>query len=293
MAAPRTGRHGNGVVSSWAPVATEAITFPGPRGTLHGGVGGRRALARRRARDPREPRASPSTSARSRAASPRAGTPRSRSTCSPRRAARRVRRRGARWPRRSAQAARRTRFDADMKAARRPSSASGCRGKRVGAIGFCFGGGMIWRLLAVGRGRAWQPRRRSTARSRRAATCAGSSAAVLGVYGGLDDRVNATLPSGRGGAAGGRGSSYEILTFTDADHAFFNDTGAALQRAGGRGGLPARARLVRPPRGEGAPAPRRPRPRRRRPRPGKGPARRRRLAGPTSRGPRNVCGVAP
>jgi len=36
VAAPRTGRHGNGVVSSWAPVATEAISFPGPRGTLLG-----------------------------------------------------------------------------------------------------------------------------------------------------------------------------------------------------------------------------------------------------------------
>ena len=44
-------------------------------------------------------------------------------------------------------------------------------GKRVprkstlGAIGFCFGGGMIWRLLAAGEPRLSRPRR-STARSR-------------------------------------------------------------------------------------------------------------------------------
>ena len=31
VAAPRTGRRGKGVVSTWAPVGTEAITFPGPR----------------------------------------------------------------------------------------------------------------------------------------------------------------------------------------------------------------------------------------------------------------------
>ena len=68
---------------------------------------------------------------------------------------------------------------------------------------------------------------------------------MLGVYGGLDDarerrrreRPRAALEAAR--------LDYEILTFTEADHAFFNDTGAALQPAGGRGGLAARDRLVR------------------------------------------------
>jgi carboxymethylenebutenolidase len=115
------------------------------------------------------------------------------------------------------------RFDADMQAAVGELRARVPRGA-IAAIGFCFGGGMVWRLLAAG--------------ERRLAAAApfygpfpqggdlrGTRAAVLAVYGGLDARVNATRDAARA-ALEAAGLEHRILTFTDADHAFFNDTGA-------------------------------------------------------------------
>jgi carboxymethylenebutenolidase len=114
------------------------------------------------------------------------------------------------------------RFDADMQAA---VTELGARAERtpIAAIGFCFGGGMVWRLLASG--------------ERRLAAAApfygpfpeggdlgDARAAVLGVYAGLDDRVNATRDAARA-ALEAAGLEHRILTFTEADHAFFNDTG--------------------------------------------------------------------
>jgi carboxymethylenebutenolidase len=114
------------------------------------------------------------------------------------------------------------RFDADMQAAVTELRARAAR-KPVAAIGFCFGGGMVWRLLAAG--------------ERRLAAAApfygpfpeggdlgGARAAVLGVYGGLDDRVNATRDAARA-ALEAAGLEHRLLTFTEANHAFFNDTG--------------------------------------------------------------------
>jgi carboxymethylenebutenolidase len=45
------------------------------------------------------------------------------------------------------------------------------------------------------------------------------------VYGGLDTRLNATRPAAHA-ALHDAGLRHEILTFTQADHAFFNETGA-------------------------------------------------------------------
>ena len=114
------------------------------------------------------------------------------------------------------------RFDADMMAAVTELKTRLPRA-RIGAIGFCFGGGMVWRLLAAG--------------ERRLAAAApfygpfpaggdlrGAKAAVLAVYGGLDTRVNATRPAAEA-ALDAAGLLHQILTFTAADHAFFNDTG--------------------------------------------------------------------
>ena len=120
------------------------------------------------------------------------------------------------------------RFDADMKAgitelARRLPRT------RLAAIGFCFGGGMVWRLLAAG--------------ERRLAAAApfygpfpaggdlgGTKAAVLAVYGGLDTRVNATRDAAKAAVEAAR-LRHEFVTFTQADHAFFNDTGARFNAA--------------------------------------------------------------
>jgi carboxymethylenebutenolidase len=115
------------------------------------------------------------------------------------------------------------RFDEDMKAAVTELKRR-MRGKKLAAIGFCFGGAMVWRLLAAGESRLAAaapfygpfPEGGDLGRAR---------AAVLGVYGGLDARVNATLPAAKAALEKAR-LDYELLTFTEADHAFFNDTGA-------------------------------------------------------------------
>jgi carboxymethylenebutenolidase len=113
------------------------------------------------------------------------------------------------------------RFVADMKAGvtelrrRLP-------GKKVAATGFCFGGGMTWLLLA-------------SKESRLAAAVpfygpfpengnlAGTRAAVLGVYAGLDSRVNASRAAARA-ALRKAGLRHQIVTYPGVDHAFFNPT---------------------------------------------------------------------
>jgi carboxymethylenebutenolidase len=115
------------------------------------------------------------------------------------------------------------RFDADMKAAVTELKRR-LRGKKLAAIGFCFGGGMVWRLLAAGESRlaAAAP---FYGPFPEGGDLSGSRAKVLGVYGGLDARVNATRPAAKAALEAAR-RKYELLTFTEADHAFFNDTGA-------------------------------------------------------------------
>ena len=115
------------------------------------------------------------------------------------------------------------RFVADMKASVTELKRR-VRGKKLAAIGFCFGGAMVWRLLASN-----EPRLAAAAPFYgpfpEGGNFAGSRAAVLGVYGGLDARVNATRPAAKAALEAAR-LKYELLTFTEADHAFFNDTGA-------------------------------------------------------------------
>lgn len=96
-------------------------------------------------------------------------------------------------------------------------------GVKVGAVGFCFGGGMVWNLLNVGETRlaaaapfyGTVPENPDFRRAR---------AAVLAVYGELDNRVNATRDRAEA-ALEAAGVPHEIRTFTGAGHAFFNDTG--------------------------------------------------------------------
>jgi carboxymethylenebutenolidase len=114
------------------------------------------------------------------------------------------------------------RFDADMQAGVSELKRRVPR-KKIAAIGFCFGGGMVWRLLASGE------RRLSAAAPFYGPFPEGgdlrrSKAAVLGVYGGLDARVNATRNAATAALVAAR-AEHLILTFGAADHAFFNDTG--------------------------------------------------------------------
>ena len=225
--APRSGSRGrkrgrNGTVAEWAPHSTTPITFAGPRGTLMGAW----APAARKRRGAvlvihenrglndhlRNVTGRFAASGYSALAldllSEEGGT--------------------ASFPDEAAvgaalSAAPPERFDADMMAAvselRRRA-----RGSGLAAIGFCFGGGMVWRLLAAGERRLQAaapfygpfPEGGDLRRTR---------AAVLGVYGGQDERVNATREAARA-ALEAADLTYRIQTFTEAGHAFFNDTGA-------------------------------------------------------------------
>jgi carboxymethylenebutenolidase len=96
------------------------------------------------------------------------------------------------------------------------------RRDRIGATGYCFGGGMTWRLATA------------NADLRAAAPFYGANppledvpkikAAVLAVYGGLDERINAGIPAVRD-AMQKANVTHEIVVYPGAGHAFFNDTG--------------------------------------------------------------------
>ena len=95
---------------------------------------------------------------------------------------------------------------------------------KLAAIGFCFGGGMTWRLLAAG-----EPRLSAAVPFYGplpdGADFSGSpSAAVLGIYAELDSRVNGTRDAAEE-ALTEAGLVHELRTFEGVDHAFFNDTG--------------------------------------------------------------------
>jgi carboxymethylenebutenolidase len=94
----------------------------------------------------------------------------------------------------------------------------------LAVVGFCFGGALTWELLAAG-----EPRVAVAVafygRAPEHADFSGSRAAVLGIYGELDDNVNGTRPYAEAGLRDA-GLVHSILTFDGAGHAFFNDTGA-------------------------------------------------------------------
>jgi carboxymethylenebutenolidase len=96
-------------------------------------------------------------------------------------------------------------------------------GSKVGAVGFCFGGGMCWSLLQAGEDRlaAVVPFYGPVPEDpdfRRA------KAAVLAFFAERDERVNAGRDRARA-ALQAAGLPHEIVTVPGADHAFFNDTG--------------------------------------------------------------------
>jgi carboxymethylenebutenolidase len=116
-----------------------------------------------------------------------------------------------------------TRFDAAMKAAVTELDKR-VRGK-LAAIGFCFGGGMIWRLLAAREKRLAAAAPFYGPFPEGGASFKGDRAAVLAVYGGMDARVNASQPAAKAALEAAR-LEHELLTFNLAGHAFFNDTNA-------------------------------------------------------------------
>jgi carboxymethylenebutenolidase len=95
--------------------------------------------------------------------------------------------------------------------------------EKIGMIGFCFGGGMTWALLAAG-----EPRLAAAAPfygpAPANADFSGSRAAVLAVYAALDARVNATRDAAVA-ALDAADLTHEVKEYPGVNHAFFNDTG--------------------------------------------------------------------
>ncbi len=96
--------------------------------------------------------------------------------------------------------------------------------EKIGAIGFCFGGGMVWQLIKSGDERlaAAAPFYGTTPDS--GADFTKSKAAVHAVYAELDSRVNATRETAKK-ALEDAGLEHRIVTYPGVDHAFFNATG--------------------------------------------------------------------
>ncbi len=96
-------------------------------------------------------------------------------------------------------------------------------GRKQAAIGFCFGGGMIWQLLNAG-----EPPALAAAVPFYGTTnnpdFSRSKAAVLAVYGELDTRVNANRETARAALEQAR-LVHELKTYPGAAHAFMNHTG--------------------------------------------------------------------
>ena len=121
-----------------------------------------------------------------------------------------------------------TRFVADVKstldelAKREP-------GAKLGLIGFCFGGTTAWAVLDSG-----EPRLAAAAPFYGTVEAdvdfTGTTAAVLGVYGETDDRVNATRDTAKA-ALEKAGLTHELRTFPGTGHAFFNDANPARYNA--------------------------------------------------------------
>ncbi len=120
------------------------------------------------------------------------------------------------------------RFVADMKAGvdelqRRVPN------KKVGAVGFCMGGGLVWMLL-TSREPALAAAVPFYGPLPENADFAGDKAAVLAIYGELDQRVSASRDAANA-ALNKAGLVHEIVTVPGADHAFFNDTGPRYNAA--------------------------------------------------------------
>jgi carboxymethylenebutenolidase len=96
------------------------------------------------------------------------------------------------------------------------------RADRAGMTGFCFGGGVTWRVAAgVPELRAAVPFYGVPAP---AADVPKIQAAVLAMYGERDQRINANIPAIEA-AMKENGKTFSKIIYKDADHAFHNDTG--------------------------------------------------------------------
>ncbi len=236
----RPGRVATGEPAASAAIDGEAITFPGPTVDVQRVLRCGHHAQGRNARRSTRTVVSTTTSARSRPASPPTATPPSPSTSCPRKAAaKRSPRAMSRPPSRNAST---ERLVGDMKAGldelerRAP-------GAKLGAIGFCFGGGMVWALLDAGDERLaaaipfYGPAPSTPDFS-------GNTAAVLGVYAEQDARVNASRDTAEA-ALDGRRPRARPQDLPGRRPRLLQRHRPALQRRAGGCGLRRRPRLAR------------------------------------------------
>jgi carboxymethylenebutenolidase len=103
-------------------------------------------------------------------------------------------------------------------------------GSKIAVVGFCFGGGLVWQMLASGTPRLSAavpfygplPDNPDFAGSKRSA--------VLAFYGALDKRVTDSQPAAEA-ALDRAGLIHDIVVEPGADHAFFNDSGPRYNAA--------------------------------------------------------------
>jgi carboxymethylenebutenolidase len=103
-------------------------------------------------------------------------------------------------------------------------------GGKLAVVGFCFGGGLVWQLLASGVPQLLAavpfygplPDNPDFSGSKRAA--------VLAIYAALDTRVTGSQAAAKA-ALDRAGLVHDIVVEPHADHAFFNDTGPRYNAA--------------------------------------------------------------
>lgn len=102
-------------------------------------------------------------------------------------------------------------------------------GAKLGLIGFCFGGTVVWDFLADGEPRlaAAAPFYGTVAFN---VAFDKNKAAVLGVYGETDTRVNATRDDARA-ALDKTSVPHQINTYPGVGHGFYSDTGSQQSQA--------------------------------------------------------------
>ncbi|MBV9790770.1 MAG: dienelactone hydrolase family protein [Chloroflexi bacterium] len=93
---------------------------------------------------------------------------------------------------------------------------------KVGMTGFCYGGGVTWRVATK------TPELRAAVPfygpAPNVADVPGIQAAVLAIYGGLDERINAGIPEIEA-AMQQNNKTFQKQIYDGANHAFHNDTG--------------------------------------------------------------------